>query len=401
MDNPLSKIFVTSPVVIDGGFGTTLEQWFQLDISNTPLWSTKAVVDHADLVIEAHLAFLRAGAELISTSTYQCSYPTFARAGYTTADARRIMSESVQLASKAREIFWDEQVRNGTPVRNVRIALSVGPFGASLEPAQEFDGFYPPPFGPKAYTHMDAENGNNFGDDEVAKNESIDALTQFHLERLLMLFENEAVWSIIDCIAFETVPLTREIRAIRRAMGLLHDRVGAGGVSIDKAKPWWISMVFPNGIYPETTEDGFSRIQVADIISAAIEHQSMNYPCPSGLGINCTQVEYLPKLISEFEGSLQNFQKTQTSSDWDSDILNNNIIKPWLVLYPNGGDIYDPVTQTWVEKNQANEEHWARTLTMSYTPSRIWAGVLLGGCCRTTPIHIQSLKQMVQSNINP
>ncbi|KAJ4490921.1 Homocysteine S-methyltransferase [Lentinula aciculospora] len=395
-----SESFGCSPVILDGGFGTTLEQWYQLDISGTHLWSAQAIVNHADVVIETHLAFLRAGADIITTSTYQCSYATFARAGYTTADARRIMSLSVQLASQARQIFRDEQGKIGNPIRDVRIALSLGPFGASLKPAQEFDGFYPPPFGPKAYSEPDAGNCNTFGDDAVAESESIYALAQFHFERLLVLFEDETAWNSIDCVAFETIPLTREIQAIRRAMGLLNDRIATVVPYTNRAKPWWISMVFPDGLYPETSRDGSTRMSVANIVSTAIQNPSPNYPSPSGLGINCTQVEYFPKLISEFNDKLQKYQNMKIS---DRDVglrAKNDIFKPWLVLYPNGGDVYNTVARTWVQGSQNGEKHWARTLKESYAPSRIWAGVLLGGCCRTTPTHIQLLKQIVHSSID-
>ncbi|KAJ3971153.1 Homocysteine S-methyltransferase [Lentinula raphanica] len=389
----------TDPLILDGGFGTTLEQLFRINISNTPLWSAQAILDHPDTVIEAHLAFLRAGAEVISTSTYQCSYATFARAGYTDTDAKRIMSQSVYLANKTREIFREEQTRQGDPIRAVRIALSLGPFGASLSPAHEFDGIYPPPFGPRASSDdpedAGGQNCNTFGHDEVAENESIQALMKFHLDRLLIFLEDQVAWSGIDYIAFETVPLTREIKAIRRAMGHLGEEMRARqGFS---EKPWWISMVFPDGLYPETNQDGISRLRVADVVSAAVGNPTPAYPCPSGLGINCTQVEYLPQLVRQLENGLRNLGEsedfrghTSTSSD-----QRTTIVKPFLVLYPNGGDVYDPINQVWVEGQKDGEENWARALQRCFEPSDVWSGCILGGCCRTTPRHISSLLSQI------
>ncbi len=49
--------------------GTTLEDVFHKDIS-TPLWSAKPIEDDPEVIIAAHLAFLRAGADVILTSTY-------------------------------------------------------------------------------------------------------------------------------------------------------------------------------------------------------------------------------------------------------------------------------------------------------------------------------------------
>lgn len=39
-----------------------------------------------------------------------------------------------------------------TTVTCVEIALSLGLYGATLSPAQEFDGLYPPPFGPRGFS---------------------------------------------------------------------------------------------------------------------------------------------------------------------------------------------------------------------------------------------------------
>ena len=49
--------------------GTTLEDVFHKDIS-TPLWSAKPIEYDPEVMIAAHLAFLRAGANIILTSTY-------------------------------------------------------------------------------------------------------------------------------------------------------------------------------------------------------------------------------------------------------------------------------------------------------------------------------------------
>jgi S-methylmethionine-dependent homocysteine/selenocysteine methylase len=50
--------------------GSTLEDTFKQNITRTPLWSAKPVQESPELMVDAHLAFLRAGAEIILTSTY-------------------------------------------------------------------------------------------------------------------------------------------------------------------------------------------------------------------------------------------------------------------------------------------------------------------------------------------
>lgn len=47
-----------------------LEDTFKQNISRTPLWSAMPVEEKRELIVDGHLAFLRAGAEIISTCTY-------------------------------------------------------------------------------------------------------------------------------------------------------------------------------------------------------------------------------------------------------------------------------------------------------------------------------------------
>lgn len=55
-------------MLMDGGFGTTLEDVFHKNIQ-TPLWSATLTETDPETVIAAHLAFLEAGSLIIMTST--------------------------------------------------------------------------------------------------------------------------------------------------------------------------------------------------------------------------------------------------------------------------------------------------------------------------------------------
>ncbi|KAJ6507416.1 Homocysteine S-methyltransferase [Mycena vitilis] len=378
--------------------GTTLET--SLDISHTPLWSAKAAIEHPEAVVGAHLAFLRAGARVILTSTYQCSSATFSTAGYSDAEAREIMVQCVRLAAEARSRFCAEQREPEDAGSTVKIALSLGPFGAGLAPAQEFDGYYPPPFGPRGYTHGTPNdpaslNCNAFAKDDAGgakEDEATKALAQFHFERLCIFAEDEKVWDALDFVAFETVPLVREIRAIRMAMRALHERKPV------KSKPWWISFVFPGGKFPETeTVEGDDKVSVRSVVGAALGNSPSpgsdgSLPIPSALGINCTETEAIPGILVEMEAAVLQFGVAHENP-------------PWLVLYPNGGDVYDPVTQTWEVKTGCDV--WAEKLgdivaklhlaDSTSWQGGVWAGVVAGGCCRTKPQDIGLLSKRLGS----
>ncbi|KAK7677532.1 hypothetical protein QCA50_019538 [Cerrena zonata] len=366
-------------LVLDGGFGTTLEDLFDKDIS-TSLWSAKLIDDDPETIINAHLAFLRAGADIILTSTYQCAFNTFTNVGYTHEEAVRLMRKAVHLAVEAKTRYFAE--RKAAFPEDIKIALSLGPYGATLSPAQEFDGYYPPPFGPRGFDPENEKQGTNAfgnGDGERKLEESaVEALKEFHLERLRVFKEDEEVWGAIDFIAFETVPVTREIKAIRRAMGILQVE---GGI---ESKPWWISTVWPDGKYPEK-RCGEDAVKPEEVIQAvAGQSPDSLLPVPDGFGINCTAVDYIASLVDEL------------GKEFDS-LLGK---RPWLALYPNGGDVYDPKTKTWIPRE--SKESWAESfgaIVRQVTKSRKWAGVIAGGCCRTKPIDIRLLNRIVKHSI--
>ncbi|KAF8756958.1 Homocysteine S-methyltransferase [Rhizoctonia solani] len=80
-----------------------------------------------------------------NSSRYQCAPETFKRAGYTHDQASAITHKAIALAVRAREIYMNI---TSPDTLKPQIALSLGPFGATLSPAAEFSGIYPPPYGP-------------------------------------------------------------------------------------------------------------------------------------------------------------------------------------------------------------------------------------------------------------
>jgi homocysteine S-methyltransferase len=71
-----------------------------------------------------------------------------------------------------------------------------------------------------------------------------------------------------------------------------------------------------------------------------------------------------------------------------------------LVIYPNAGEDYDPVSKVWVPGTATNDdqmcqlaEEWIRLLGRSNNR------LLLGGCCRTSPATISRLRKALQNLI--
>jgi S-methylmethionine-dependent homocysteine/selenocysteine methylase len=67
-------------LLLDGATGTELER-AGLDVS-PPLWSARAVVEHPDAVQRIHEAYLRAGADAVTTCTFRAHRRSLVRAGW-------------------------------------------------------------------------------------------------------------------------------------------------------------------------------------------------------------------------------------------------------------------------------------------------------------------------------
>jgi len=168
--SPLETLRWVGPgtVIIDGGLSTELEaQGCQLTSS---LWTAQALIDDPGLIESAHIAFVEAGAKILITSSYQMSRHGFLENGMLAEQAEEALAESIEVAKRARGD------------RDVLIAASIGPYGASLHDGSEYRG--------------------NYG-------LSLEELITFHRERLEVLVGSEP-----DLLAIETIPDLLEVESL-------------------------------------------------------------------------------------------------------------------------------------------------------------------------------------------
>jgi len=183
----LADAFEVSPVVLDGGLATQLEaQGHELD---SALWSARLLDEDPDAIVQAHLAYFAAGAQVATTASYQASMDGFVHAGMTPAEAQKLIKRSVRLAERARANCQDDHDR--------WIAGSVGPYGAALADGSEYRGDY---------------------------DLSVQELRKWHRPRIELLAEVG-----VDILALETIPCLVEVEA------LLAEIDGSG-------QPCWLSV---------------------------------------------------------------------------------------------------------------------------------------------------------------
>ncbi|GAA0410676.1 homocysteine S-methyltransferase [Streptomyces luteireticuli] len=171
---PLAEALARGPLVLDGGLSNQLEAQ-GCDLSDA-LWSARLLADDPGQIERAHAAYVRAGARVLITASYQASLEGFARRGLGRTEAEALLRRSVVLARRA----------SGAAEQEVWVAASVGPYGAMLADGSEYRGRY----------------GVGAGE-----------LERFHRPRIEALAAAGP-----DVLALETVPDAEEGRALLRAV---------------------------------------------------------------------------------------------------------------------------------------------------------------------------------------
>lgn len=209
------------PLVLDGGLGTMLEARGH-DLSGV-LWSAGVLIEAPDDVREVHAAFVGAGADVVTTASYQLGYDNLAAAGKDAAAVDALLGASVRLAREAADDrAW--------------VAASVGPFGAVRADGSEYTGAY---------------------------GMSVAELTAWHRRRLRVLAEAGP-----DLLAVETIASPDEAEAVALALE---------GIGI----PAWVSL---SGASSAFADDGALAAALAAAASPA-EVVAVGANCcpPSGI----------------------------------------------------------------------------------------------------------------------
>ena len=183
-ENPLLPfVRLHGRIVLDGGLATALEARGH-DL-NDDLWSAKVLMEDPDAIRQVHLDFLRAGADCITTATYQATFAGFSASGVSDEDAVKLLVRSIDLAVETRDSFWANPENRYGRLRPL-VAASIGPYGAFLADGSEYTG--------------------NYGIDAAE-------LHAFHERRWHILAESRA-----DLLACETIPSRLEAEVLLRLL---------------------------------------------------------------------------------------------------------------------------------------------------------------------------------------
>ena len=118
---------MTKITLLDGGLGQEISKRSKRDTH--PLWSVKVMFDDPDIVTEAHLDFIKAGARVISLNTYTATPTRMLRQGAEDGLADRLAEAhdvAITLAQRA------VKMAGNAPSRKVQIAGCIPPLVASF-----------------------------------------------------------------------------------------------------------------------------------------------------------------------------------------------------------------------------------------------------------------------------
>jgi S-methylmethionine-dependent homocysteine/selenocysteine methylase len=225
---------MTKITILDGGMGRELERIGAP--FRQPEWSALALMDGPERVVEAHLNFVNAGAEVITTNSYAC-VPFHIGQERFDARGRELAGLSGVLARQAATIALD------TNQRGITVAGSIPPVFGSYKPEL-------------------------FDKDAAASIASV----------LI-----EALAPNIDLWLVETISSILEAQTILRAIQEFGDPVAV--------RPRWMSFTLD-----DTFKNGSAHVRSGETISAAVDAIAGQV---EAILFNCSQPEVMTTAISE------------------------------------------------------------------------------------------------------
>ena len=194
-------------VILDGGLATELERRGH-DLSSG-LWSARLLRDDPAAIVGVHRAFVAAGAEVVTSASYQASFEGFGD------DTEILFRRSVDLARDS-GASW--------------VAASVGPYGAMLADGSEYRGDYGLTVGELRAWHRRRLDALIDAGPDVLAAETIPCLAE--VEALCAELDFPA-WLSVSCAG----TLTRAGEPVREAFAMARDCPAVIAVGVNCTDP--------------------------------------------------------------------------------------------------------------------------------------------------------------------
>ena len=237
--------------ILDGGLACDLFINGNVDkesLNNDPLWIGRVLFENPDEIKMAHRRFIRAGCDVITTGSYQCSVAGFLKhTPLSEEKAKQLIGSTVDIAKEA---ILEEKCG-----REIEIAASISPYGATLHDFSEYNGSY-----------IDGLSEKD--------------LMEFHFPNVITFLKKD-----VKLFAVETCPALKEARAILKL------------IECSPEVKAWVSF---------TTTDGHATAY-GDDFRQVFSELSQNKQVIA-VGVNCCLTEHVLKAACEAEGRLGDHQ---------------------------------------------------------------------------------------------
>ena len=325
-------------LVLDGGLGSYLESngaYNEMTSDITRLWAAGLLLEHQHLLMDAHREFLVAGADIVTSSSYQLSFQGLRDANVSDPIAVYELSTSLVRRCIA------EQQQQTQSVQGPYVAASVGCFGAHLADGSEYTGIY--------------------GGDLMM-------LKKFHTEQTQALRSTNP-----DILAFETIPCVDEVRAIVEVLSSSSNADSSSNPCLA-----WISLACSS----ETTLNSGETIEDALRI---LEESSLSNESVA-VGVNCTD----PRFVEDILHSMR-----ETCSKGRVLVAYPNLGETWEETGVPAADSNAANNHAWtpLPGTGISETQFIDMASRWYDHGS--GATIIGGCCRVSPQLIGKLKQVV------
>ena len=404
-----------SIILMDGGVSTHLENLITpTAFSHRALWSSSLLLTETGKakVIQGHHDWLDSGCNIITTVTYQCHYGLVVDDNETTIDTgsgkddndrsdldnkimtdmppREKMAEMIKdgitLAKQAiacRRVintsktsartssFPSSSLSSSSSYLGPYVVASTGPYGAAMANGEEYTGKYP------SYL-------------------SRQALVDFHTEKARTLLQQYP-----DGLAVETIPNLEEVGVVcevLRELQLQQQQQQQGVQPWEKSVACWVSFACHN---ENELNDGHT-------IEEAF--RCMNSHDPTGhfidaIGINCCDSIFIASLVKKLTKSIHLETSSRVGSSFPQQPPRG------IIIYPNSGEFWNASNEEWkdgtgttdkqfsdrlIEAVEIVQDTWTNENVLSKR-SICMPRIILGGCCRTNPATIVTLRNRIDA----
>ena len=347
-------------VILDGGSGSYLAPHIPRS-PPSPLWSAHCLLSETgrNAIRSLHQLYLDAGADLITTVSYQAWQAGFQHAtGCTEAEAEVWMRVSVELAVDVRDKWWAEAGSSHHKGRQrPLVAASIGCYGALMNGGEEYTGDY----GDMTTAEL-----------EVIQRRRIEAVCSVEGVDVLLL-ETMANMDEVRALLTTTLPAVCPQLPVIVSLSAADDTRMRDGTPLRDAFDFILqhtrTTITPAGEAPDTAADGKCSIVA--------------------FGVNCCEPQYGNAIMQLAKSAILDHYHILQSYPSSGRSL------PLPIFYPNSGEQYDATHGSFHGERQLDSSADSPELTALVVGWYEAGARILGGCCRTDDRYIRHVRDVI------